>query len=177
MQEVIEISQIKQSPLGALWAAAGENGLRAFMYGVSQTRFLNEIRSMLGNHRYPLVAAPHPALPQVAQYLVGEREYFDVHYDWHGISEFRQTVYRAVLAVPYGHTAVYGEIAEKIGKPGAARAVGGANASNPFPILVPCHRLVGADGRLRGYGGVGGLKDKQWLLNLEKNTLASGKLE
>ena len=81
-------------------------------------------------------------------------------------------VRRAVMGIPYGETSTYGEIAVKIGKPGTARAVGGANAANPIPFVIPCHRLVGADGSLRGYGGVGVIRTKRWLLEMEKSNLS-----
>ena len=78
---------------------------------------------------------------------------------------------RLVKAIPYGETRTYQQIAEQMGNPGAARAVGQANATNPMPILIPCHRVVGADGSLRGHGGAGGVETKAWLLKLEGSRL------
>jgi methylated-DNA-[protein]-cysteine S-methyltransferase len=72
------------------------------------------------------------------------------------------------MGIHYGETSAYGEIAVAIGRPGTARAVGQANATNPIPFVIPCHRLVGADGSLRGYGGAGGIKTKRWLLEMER---------
>ena len=79
---------------------------------------------------------------------------------------FRRQVWEALLEIPYGETASYGQIADRIGKPGAARAVGVANGHNPIAIIVPCHRVIGANGSLTGYGG--GLHRKQILLDLER---------
>ena len=75
------------------------------------------------------------------------------------------------MAIPYGETRTYGEIAAQIGTPNAPRAVGRANAANPMPLVIPCHRVIGTDGKLHGYGGAGGLKTKQWLLSMEGATV------
>ena len=80
---------------------------------------------------------------------------------------FQIAVRQAVMALPYGETASYGEIAARVGNPRAARAVGAVQASNPISFVIPCHRVLGADGSLHGYGGFGGLKTKAWLLELE----------
>ena len=89
--------------------------------------------------------------------------------DWSALgSDFQRSALRAVAAIPYGETRTYGEIAAQIGRPQAPRAVGRANATNPMPLVIPCHRVIGTDGKLHGYGGRGGLKTKQWLLDLEK---------
>ena len=108
-------------------------------------------------------------LGQVQQFLEGKVKDFSLPIDWSGMTDFQITVLKAVMAIPPGETASYGEIAAQIGKPGAARGVGRANATNPVPLVIPCHRVVGANGRLTGYGGAGGLETKQWLLDLEKN--------
>jgi methylated-DNA-[protein]-cysteine S-methyltransferase len=102
---------------------------------------------------------------QLNAYFAGELVDFDVELDLRG-TEFQQRVWKALLTIPYGETRSYGEIAEQIGAPGAARAVGLANGHNPIAIIVPCHRVIGASGRLTGYGG--GLERKQTLLELEK---------
>jgi methylated-DNA-[protein]-cysteine S-methyltransferase len=104
------------------------------------------------------------AAAQLRQYFAGERRSFDLPLALEG-SEFQQKVWRALLEVPYGQTASYGEIARRIGMPGRARAVGRANGSNPIPVVVPCHRIIGSDGTLTGYGG--GLHIKRYLLELE----------
>ncbi|MFT3857119.1 MAG: methylated-DNA--[protein]-cysteine S-methyltransferase [Aquabacterium sp.] len=96
-----------------------------------------------------------------------------------GGTEFQRTVWRALMDIPSGRTESYGELARRIGKPGASRAVGLANGSNPISIVVPCHRVIGASGALTGYGG--GLWRKQWLLAHEQqgrgNTLTPGLFE
>jgi methylated-DNA-[protein]-cysteine S-methyltransferase len=105
------------------------------------------------------------ATNQLRAYFAGTRTSFDLPLDMHG-NEFEQRVWAALRAIPYGETASYGEIAQQIGAPGAARAVGVANARNPIAIIVPCHRVIGANGKLVGFGG--GLPMKRALLDLEQ---------
>ncbi|CAN5613599.1 hypothetical protein BH23CHL2_BH23CHL2_17920 [soil metagenome] len=104
------------------------------------------------------------ALNQVREYLAGQRQSFDLPLDQRGTA-FQIAVWNAVYAVPWGQTATYGEIAERIDRPDAVRAVGAANGANPIPIIVPCHRVIGSDGSLTGFGG--GLELKRKLLTLE----------
>jgi methylated-DNA-[protein]-cysteine S-methyltransferase len=105
------------------------------------------------------------AVDQLGAYFAGELTDFDIELDLRG-TEFQQRVWRVLLTIPYGDTRSYGEIAEQIGAPGAARAVGLANGHNPIAIVVPCHRVIGARGSLTGYGG--GLDRKRSLLELEQ---------
>lgn len=114
--------------------------------------------------------APDPkafekAADQLTAYFAGELTHFDVELDLRG-TEFQRRVWQALLTIPYGETRSYGEIAAQIGAPGAARAVGLANGHNPIAIVVPCHRVIGANGSLTGFGG--GLGRKRTLLELEK---------
>ncbi|HEY8882442.1 MAG TPA: methylated-DNA--[protein]-cysteine S-methyltransferase [Dermatophilaceae bacterium] len=104
------------------------------------------------------------AADQLDAYFDGELTRFDVPLAPHG-SEFQQRVWAALQEIPYGRTESYGELAERIGSPGGARAVGLANGKNPIGIIIPCHRVVGADGSLTGYGG--GIERKKQLLDLE----------
>ena len=104
------------------------------------------------------------AVDQLEAYFAGELTDFDIELDLRG-TEFQQRVWKALLTIPYGETRSYGEIAEQIGALGAARAVGLANGHNPIAIVVPCHRVIGANGTLTGFGG--GLDRKRTLLELE----------
>jgi methylated-DNA-[protein]-cysteine S-methyltransferase len=104
------------------------------------------------------------AVDQLKAYFAGELTDFELEIDLHG-TEFQRRVWHALLSIPFGETRSYGEIAEQIGAPGAARAVGLANGHNPIAIIVPCHRVIGASGSLTGYGG--GLGRKRSLLALE----------
>jgi len=112
-----------------------------------------------------------PVLAQLAAYLEGRAPHFDVAIDWSVLSTFQQQVLQCVLDIPFGQTRTYHDIAIQIGQAGAARAVGRANATNPMPIVIPCHRVLGADGKLHGYSGPGGVETKAWLLKLEGSRL------
>jgi methylated-DNA-[protein]-cysteine S-methyltransferase len=101
---------------------------------------------------------------ELVEYLAGARREFDFPIDLHG-TPFEMEVWTALQNIPYGSTVTYGELATRLGRPGAARAVGSANGRNPIPIVVPCHRVIAAGGKLGGYGG--GLTLKRQLLDLE----------
>jgi len=107
------------------------------------------------------------ATRQLNEYFAGKRREFQLRLNASG-TDFQRRVWDAVYAIPYGTTASYRDIAEAVGSPKAVRAVGMANGRNPIPLIVPCHRIVGADGSLTGYGG--GLPTKRWLLDHEQGT-------
>jgi methylated-DNA-[protein]-cysteine S-methyltransferase len=107
---------------------------------------------------------------QIREYFDGSRSAFDIPMKLVG-SPFYVRVWEALRAIPYGTTITYGELAKRVGEPDAARAVGAANGANPIVIIVPCHRVIGANGRLVGYGG--GLQRKQFLLDHESGPLLS----
>jgi methylated-DNA-[protein]-cysteine S-methyltransferase len=105
------------------------------------------------------------AAAQLAAFFAGRRTSFDLSLRPHG-TPFQEQVWQALLGIPYGETVSYGELARRVGNVGASRAVGLANGRNPISIMIPCHRVIGADGRLTGYGG--GLDRKRFLLDLER---------
>lgn len=141
------------SPLGPLRIAVGGGALR-------ELSFASVIEAPEGGED-PLLEETQS---QLMEYFAGERRAFDLPLAPEG-TDFRRRVWQALLEIPYGETRSYGEIAAAIGQPGAARAVGMANNRNPISIVIPCHRVVGADGALVGYGG--GLEKKHLLLELE----------
>jgi methylated-DNA-[protein]-cysteine S-methyltransferase len=143
------------SPLGELLAVRGEHGLTG-LYLPSGKRPMRPA----GDWRRA-DADFADVRSQLGEYFAGERRDFDLPLRPRG-TDFQQRVWQALLEIPYGTTRSYGWIAAEIGVPGAARAVGLANGQNPVSIIVPCHRVVGANGSLTGYGG--GLPAKQWLL-------------
>lgn len=112
-----------------------------------------------------LPAALADAKRQLEEYFAGERRDFDLPIDPHGTA-FQRRVWAELRRIPFGETISYGELAARIGKPTASRAVGAANGRNPLPVVVPCHRVISHDGKLGGYGG--GLPTKQALLDLER---------
>ena len=124
----------------------------------------------------PLCAACTPlleeAVRQLRAYFDGTLTAFDLPMATHGTA-FQERCWAALRGIPYGATVTYGEQARRIGSPKASRAVGGANHHNPISIVIPCHRVVGSNGSLTGYGG--GLDMKEWLLNHEKSVLENAK--
>ncbi len=111
------------------------------------------------------------AAAQLAAYFAGTRHTFALTYDLHG-TPFQQAVWLQSLAIPYGETRTYSALAMEIGRPGAARAVGAANAANPLAPIIPCHRLIGADGALHGHRS--GLATKHWLIEHERQHRKAG---
>lgn len=146
-----------RSPVGTLTIEVADEGLRAIRFGAQ------------GTPRPPVTSAENQHLEAtrraLKEYFAGEAPRLPV-LDLRG-SPFQTAVWRALLEIPWGETRSYGEVAARIGRAGAARAVGGANHGNPITILVPCHRVVAAGGALGGYGG--GLDRKRWLLAHEAN--------
>jgi methylated-DNA-[protein]-cysteine S-methyltransferase len=108
------------------------------------------------------------AAAQLTEYFAGRRQSFDLELNLKG-TEFQLAVWNELLRIPYGETITYAELARRIGRPSAIRAVGTANGANPIPVIVPCHRVIGSNGTLTGYGG--GIERKQWLLAHEGRRL------
>lgn len=112
----------------------------------------------------PTVPPLAQAARQLREYFAGERRQFDLPLQMHG-TEFQRRVWRELTEIPFGETWSYGQLAKRLDNPSACRAVGLANGKNPIAIIVPCHRVIGADGSLTGFGG--GLPRKEWLLTHE----------
>ncbi|HYB82085.1 MAG TPA: methylated-DNA--[protein]-cysteine S-methyltransferase [Mycobacterium sp.] len=151
------------SPIGPL-TLAGHGSVLTHLRMVDQTYEPNRTGWSLDQGAFG------DAVEQLGAYFAGELTEFDIEFDLLG-TEFQQRVWKALLTIPYGETRSYGEIADQIGAPGSARAVGLANGHNPIAIVVPCHRVIGANGNLTGYGG--GLDRKRTLLELEKQRASS----
>lgn len=171
---MITMGKLDDTPVGTIWVAASDAGVVAISLWDGDERFAAEVACLTGATP-DANAAPGPhvvtTLAQLAAYLRGELREFTVPLDWSTMKPFQQAALERVCAVSYGHTSTYGTIANELGRPGAMRAVGRANATNPIPIIIPCHRILGADGKLHGYGARGGLETKAWLLRLEGSWL------
>jgi methylated-DNA-[protein]-cysteine S-methyltransferase len=151
-----------ESPIGPLLLAADEAGLR-------EIRFVNGRHPAKPESDWKEDPAPlKETARQLHAYFTGELEDFDLRLDPEG-TPFQREVWRRLCDIPYGETISYGELAGRMGYPKAARAVGLANGSNPIPIVIPCHRVIGSNGKLTGYGG--GLPIKEKLLALERRQL------
>lgn len=147
---------VYDSPLGPLTLVAGRRGLRAIHFPGHP--------AAPTNHDRRDDSALRPATTQLREFFAGERTRFDLPLDLSG-TDFQRRVWAELVAIPYGATRSYGEIADAVGRRDRVRAVGAAVGRTPVPIVVPCHRVVGAGGELVGYGG--GLHRKQALLDLE----------
>jgi O-6-methylguanine DNA methyltransferase len=156
------------SPVGSLFAVADDDALRALEFVKAEGPVL-QLVAMQAALKAPLVRGPSPLLDrlreELAEYFAGGRKTFDVPLRFEG-TPFQERVWSLLLTIPYGEVRSYLDLARELGDPKAVRAVGGANGSNPISILVPCHRVIGADGSIVGYGG--GLERKEWLLALER---------
>ncbi len=150
-----------------VWTAVSEDGLVAVSLWPDRAAFEREVVRLAGQPPVYDLARVTAVLDQLDEYFAGQRQQFDWPIDWSVMPAFQQAALKAVYAIPYGRYLTYGDIAQQLGQPGAVRAVGRANATNPMPIVIPCHRVLGRDGKLHGYGGPGGLETKAWLLRLE----------
>jgi methylated-DNA-[protein]-cysteine S-methyltransferase len=151
-----------ESPVGPLLLVADAAGLR-------QILFVNGRHQARPDPEWKHDTAPlEKTISQLRSYFAGEREEFDLPLAPEG-TPFQQEVWRRLCEIPFGKTISYGDLARRIGNPQASRAVGLANGSNPIPIVIPCHRVIGSNGKLTGYGG--GLPIKEKLLALEKKQL------
>lgn len=154
------------SPLGPLWVAIGPKGVTTIHYGdePSDSELRRLVRlygpGVVPDHRRSSVLAR-----ELEQYFSGKRKAFDVDVDLSGLTPFQSRVLAATAKIPFGEVSTYGTVAKRAGNPKASRAAGGALNSNPIPIVVPCHRVVGSTGALVGYAG--GLDAKKRLLAIE----------
>jgi methylated-DNA-[protein]-cysteine S-methyltransferase len=158
-------SAVFDSPVGQLYACADEGELVRLSFAGSPSYGEAAQRGDAASREIVDAAAS-----QIREYFEGSRIAFDIPMKLMG-SPFYARVWEALRAIPYGTTITYGELAKRVGEPDAARAVGAANGANPIVIIVPCHRVIGANGRLVGYGG--GLQRKQFLLDHESGPLLS----
>lgn len=150
-----------RSPIGVIEIAGTDQGLAA----------LNFVRRGPRGEFRPALELEQ-ALAQIDEYFCGKRKKFTLALSLEG-TEFQKKAWQQLLRIPYGKTATYAEVAAAIGRPEAVRAVGQANHRNPISIIIPCHRVIGSDGRLVGYGG--GLWRKEWLLAHEQKTSGKAK--
>ena len=155
------------SPVGELLLAGDENALHVIGFPSGR-------RAALPEEGWEENPAPFAAAArQLGDYFAGKRHSFDLPLAPTG-TPFQRDVLAALQQIPYGETRSYGELAKAVGRPKASRAVGAANGRNPLPIVIPCHRAIGSDGSLTGFGG--GLETKRFLLDLERRHAGVGLL-
>jgi methylated-DNA-[protein]-cysteine S-methyltransferase len=153
------------TPIGTLLVAATERGLCRIAYDAEPEREVDHLARVFGVRVLRSARPIDPARRQLDEYFAGSRQHFDLGVDLALQAEFNRRVLRELARVPYGEVVTYGELAARAARPRAARAVGTVMNRNPLPIVLPCHRVIGANGKLVGYGG--GLDRKESLLRLE----------
>ena len=161
----IYIGELNGTPVGDLRLAASDRGLVAVEWADFQPDFDSYLL-----HSDPEAVVLY--ITELEEYFAGGRHEFSFPIDWSIFRPFQKEALQRVFRIPYGETRTYAEIAIEMDRPRAYRAVGRANATNPMPIVIPCHRLIGTDGKLHGYGGGEGLKTKEWLLKMEGGVIA-----
>lgn len=152
------------SPVGVLTLAASATGLRYILWENDELTRVPDGADLVDAATHPVLAV---AARQLTEYFAGERTEFDVPLEPLG-TEFQLAAWQALRTIPYGETVSYGEQARRLGDVNKSRAVGAANGRNPLSIIVPCHRVVGSDGSLTGFGG--GIEAKAWLLAHESSS-------
>jgi len=161
----IHVGEVSDTPVGDLRLVASDQGLIAVEWAVSQPDFDSYL------HQFDMETMT-PYANELQEYFTSGRREFTFPIDWSIFRPFQKEALQRVFQIPYGETRTYAEIALEMERPRAYRAVGRANATNPMPIVIPCHRLIGTDGKLHGYGGGEGLKTKEWLLKMEGAVIA-----
>jgi methylated-DNA-[protein]-cysteine S-methyltransferase len=164
---LIYIGLLPASPIGPLWVAASGLGLVAVEWSMSLADFSQLVGKRFHSDIVYEDIHTKEALHQLSEYLEGNRRQFTLTVDLSDMTAFQSQVLQLTSQIPFGQTSTYKEIAVQVGSPHAARAVGRVEATNPIPLVIPCHRVLGSDGSLHGYGGPGGIKLKAWLLKLE----------
>jgi methylated-DNA-[protein]-cysteine S-methyltransferase len=164
--ELVDVGfDVVQSPIGPLFVAASNQGLAAISFDAQPEAHLERLAEVAGPRVLRSPKTVDSTRRELDEYFEGRRRAFDLTLDLRGLPVFTLSVLRELAHVPYGQTTTYGALAAKVGHPRAARAVGTVMNRNRIPIVLPCHRVVGANGSLVGYGG--GLDRKTALLELE----------
>lgn len=161
MEIEIGCTKVVDTPIGRLAISASEDALVELAFLLGNTKRLDFVSSDLAE------AKVDNAITWIANYFAGSESEFSGQLDLSG-TDFQRAVWAEISTIKHGRTLTYGEIAQRIGKPKASRAVGAAVGANPIPLIVPCHRVMGSGGRITGYSGGDGIPTKRKLLRLEK---------
>ncbi len=153
-----------ESPVGTLRLIGSNAGLRAILWPTERVGRVHFDEEIIEGDHFVL----DETAEQLLSYIAGDRHEFDLLLDPIG-TDFQREVWMGLQKIPYGQTQTYGDLADALARPGAARAVGAATGRNPISIVIPCHRLVGSNGALTGFAG--GIETKRWLLDHESNSL------
>ena len=160
----LTFGELHETPLGVISFISSEKGIQHISFGsLKQLKEALKITDKQPSLNGLLTISAF--LVELNEFINGIRKIFTIPIDWHGIKGFQREVLEFIMGIPYGEVITYGGVAQQLGKPGGARAVGNVLLSNPMPLLIPCHRIVGSKGDLRGYQG--GIEAKVYLLRLE----------
>ena len=159
--ENVWYARIDETPIDHLWAAVCEDGLVAIKFRGSEEEFTSYVHKLTGLTPQKDESKLKLVFQQLSSYFSGNLKVFDLPICWSVMTEFQQKALNLVYSIPYGQLRTYGDIALALGDLKAIRAVGRANATNPIPLVIPCHRVIGADGKLTGFAG--GIETKAWL--------------
>lgn len=172
----VTFGELKENPLGyPISLVAGDRGLQRMVFKSlkdvkKEENFLSDEPSLKGLEIIGVL------FNEINEYLFGVRKAFSIDIDWQSVNGFQRDVLQMAYEIPYGSIRRYGEIAMQLGKPGSARAVGRALSENPMPIVIPCHRVIGADYKLHGFAAPDGIKTKARLLRLEGHTIKNDRV-
>ena len=169
MIEAVSYALLENSPIGPLWVATSDQGVVSLSFGGDELEFVGRVKKLTMTEPVQDRQNLDTVFWQLSSYLDGELREFDLPICWFVMTEFQQKALRHVHAIPYGELRSYNDIAHAVGNPKSIRAVGRANATNPIPIIVPCHRVIGSNGKLTGFAG--GLETKAKLLQMEGSWL------
>lgn len=171
----IWMNSLEETPIGPVTAVVSQSGLALLAFN-----HRTDLEPLLAGKTGTPAKAPNDlleeVLKQVCEYLDGKRKVFDIPLDWRSLDTFQTRVHRLTVEIRFGQVRTYGDIAAELGLKNGSRAVGGAQAGNPIPLFIPCHRVVGTDRTLHGFGAPGGIKTKAWLLELEGHRFLNNKL-
>lgn len=166
IEKPLSVVLVEDTPVGAIVIAASDIGLAYVSFNG-----LHDFNTFISdNTKAPdsqALEVAHNAGSQIQEYFVGKRKVFELPLDLKGVTDFRRRVLLETKNIPFGRTTTYGQLAASVKRPKAARAVGGAMAHNPLPLVIPCHRVVAGDGSMHGYSSPGGISTKVLLLRLE----------
>lgn len=173
MSEIKYASLPAPAWLGTILVAQGPNGIVAVTMGDPEYGFLSYVERLTGSAPMRDQESLRPTLDRFQAYVDGDFRALEMPVDWSLMTPFQRSVLKETQLIKAGNVSTYGEIARRIGRPHGARAVGQALRRNPMPMVIPCHRIIGADGSMTGFGGTAGIERKRAMLRHEGYLLVS----
>jgi methylated-DNA-[protein]-cysteine S-methyltransferase len=173
MSDPIFLGTMETDLLGLVGLAVSPRGVLRLRLNMTSKEEFQQVNQAIGDGMFVFSSKEiRPYNDQIQEYLAGDRQTFTLPIDWIGYTAFQRSVMEQTLRIPFGETRSYGQIAAAVNKPAAARAVGQAEKRNQVPLVIPCHRVIGSDGSLTGYGGSENTDLKARILEFEQRNLA-----